>query len=630
MNRIPHPRRRGLSFLILTLIGAYAQGAPYTDPAQIDCPWPKSSHYLQPCRGYMETKSGADFRAGIGINLHIPDRNEELAIRLLAETGVRTARIEVGFGESRFDERGLNNDEKFRRRFALCAKYGLRPTILINAHEGVPCPLRFFSRKLRIEAPAGETTLKLDDVSDLVIGRSGVNGLTGYWAAEGLITAIDPTAKEITLSKPLPQGMPAGEIHMATLKYAPLHPVGTPEFDETATGWVAHTLRVCRLAKAAGLKDFDVEIWNELTFGTHFLNINDYYPADAPKIAATQPDFLNPGGRCWELAHRTVTAVKAEFPATRCIWGFSNTTFYHTSITKLPPGTDGQSYHPYGTGTREFNGTLPRGDQPTVEGFVPIYRTRMPEGFLSTFLQTECILRLLLPTERLTKKPQGVTRFYHYMTEHGVLPEECGITGEAAAWELKSLCATRSFCFWLNKGIDALHYYVAWDENPQSFGLLPADLARLPADAKFEDVATPPMRAIRALTEAFAGSAPLKKTDPLSVEITALDDESVVFNGDATHPPLMQRDIVAALPFQVDADTHVIALYIMTRDGTRPLTDKNYRVTINGLNPGAKNLTLSDPHTGKTYPVDFAPRDDGSVAATVPLCDHPRLLRIAR
>ena len=46
------------------------------------------------------------------------------------------------------------------------------------------------------------------------------------------------------------------------------------------------------------MKDFDLEIWNELTFGTHFLNVNDYYDKAAPKITQKQPDFLHEGGRC--------------------------------------------------------------------------------------------------------------------------------------------------------------------------------------------------------------------------------------------------------------------------------------------------------------------------------------------
>src|SRR5688500_20316079 len=58
---------------------------PYITPAQLDCPWPQSSHYQQPWRGYNETRSGWDFLHGRGINLHVPEEHDALAIRLLAE-----------------------------------------------------------------------------------------------------------------------------------------------------------------------------------------------------------------------------------------------------------------------------------------------------------------------------------------------------------------------------------------------------------------------------------------------------------------------------------------------------------------------------------------------------------------
>jgi hypothetical protein len=210
--------------------------APYTDPAQLDCPWPKTSHYLQPWRGYIETKSGWDFLNGIGINLNIPNENEELALRLLAETGFRTGRIEVGFGRSKWDESGLIDEEKLRRRLALCAQHGLRPTFLINAHHGLPCPAKSFKRALVRDAPKGSRTIQLDDVGEIEIGRTGLDHVTEYWAAEILVTEVNQESREVTLSKPLPKDLAAGDLAMSTLKYAPLHPVGTGEFDTTAAG----------------------------------------------------------------------------------------------------------------------------------------------------------------------------------------------------------------------------------------------------------------------------------------------------------------------------------------------------------------------------------------------------------
>lgn len=602
--------------------------SPYADPAQLDCPWPKMSHYKQPWRGYLETRSGYDFLRGLGVNLHIPRGSDELAIRLLAESGFKAFRIEVGWGEMNWNEDALNNESRVRRQLELCSQYGIRPTLLLNAHQGVPCPLRFFDRRLLADAPKGSRTVRLDDVKDLVAERSGLNGLTNYWAAEALITSIDPATGEVTLSKPLPKDLPAGRVAMATLKYPPLHPVGSREFDLTAAGWVRYALHVCRLAEEAGLEDFDVEIWNELTFGTHFLNINDYYAQESPKIAAPQPDFLNRGGRCWELARRTTEAVKAAHPRARVIWGFSNTTFFHCRIDRLPPGTDGQSYHPYGTGTRKFEGVAPRADQPPLEGFVPTYELRMMEGWAPTFIQTECLIRHLRPDVRLATRPEGVDRFYHCMTEHGVLAPECGVNDAAGAWRLKALCATRSFCLWLNKGVDVLHYFVAYQEEPTSFSLLPADLPKLPADARFDDVATPPMLAVRNLARAFDGSVPLRQTDPLSVDVVSLGPETKVFEGDAAHPPLWHRDVLAVLPFQVNPQKHAVAVYVMTRDALKHFPPQTFRLTFTGAK--GDRVTAVDVVTGWAVSVQTRFLAPGQVEVTLPVTQQPTVLTIEK
>jgi hypothetical protein len=615
--------------LLLLAAGLPAQEypiTPYTDPSQLDCPWPKSSHYKQPWRGYLETRSGYDFLQGLGINLHLPDENDELAIRLLAETGFKTARIEIGWGESNWDENALNNERKFRKRLQLLAANGIRPTILVNAHQGVPCPMKTFKRRLLEDAATGATKVKLDSFNEVMIERTGLSGLSEYWAAEALITAIDDATHEATLSKPLPKDLKAGEVELATLKYAPLAPAGTQEFEETAAGWVAHALRVCRLAKECGVKEFDVEIWNELTFGTRFLDINNYYAKAAPKFPAHQPDSLREGGRCWELAKRMAAEIKGEFPQARVIWGFSNTTFFHTPVEKLPPGIDGQSYHPYGTGTRRFEGTPPRRDQAPLEGFTPVYETRMPEGIAQTFIQTESIIRHLNPLDRLTRRPPGTARFYHYMTEHGVLAKECGVEDEAGAWQLKALCASRSFLLWLNKGVDALHYFDAYERDPKSFGVLPANLPKLAPSSRFAKVATPPMLVIRKLAMAFGGSGPVKEIAPLQIEVTALDAPRNVFDGDGEHPPLTHRDVFVALPFQLDSKRHLVAFYIMTRDARKTIAPERYRLRISG----AKGTTVSatDPHEDRTVKVEIDAATAEYIEVTVPAVEHPRLLTI--
>ena len=126
---------------------------PYADPAQLDVPWPKHSHYKQPWRGFLETRSGYDFLQGIGVNYNAPGGNDPLAVRLLAEAGFKTFRIEIGFGSVHWDQTKLTNQDRMEKLLALCKQYGIRPTLLLNAHQGVPCPVKFFKKKLVADAP---------------------------------------------------------------------------------------------------------------------------------------------------------------------------------------------------------------------------------------------------------------------------------------------------------------------------------------------------------------------------------------------------------------------------------------------------------------------------------------------
>jgi hypothetical protein len=632
-------RRLLASFVLFTLVSSAIAAeehavAPYVDPSQLDVPFGKHSDYRQPWRAFLETRNGAEFLRGIGANYNAHD-NDELAMRLLAEMGVRTLRIEFGWGGVNWDESGFSNQKRYQKILELCASHHIRPTILLNANQGVPCPIRFFTRKLAADAPAGATSIRLADTADLVVGRSGLNNLSprSYWACEALITSVNKETGECHLSKSLPVALSKDKaVSMATLKYCPFYPVGKPEFRETADGWVRYAMLACDLAAKAGIEEFDIELWNELSFGSRFTEINHYY---SPPLFDRVPNFLLEGGSSWELSAETVKAVKAKYPRVRVIWGWSNTTFFHTPVDKLPPGVDGQSYHPYGTGTHTLPDEEIHKDHPeeNIDGFVPKVILRMSEGRAELFLQTECLMRLLNPKARRNHPPQ-TERFYQYMTEHGVAPPECGVTAakdEAAAWRIKTLCAVRSYCLWLNKGVDVMHYYCAWEKDVDGMGLLPPDLKTLPADAKFDDVATPPMKAIRNLTRAFAGATAIADSDrkSLGVEVTELEGGRKTFEGDAKHPPLFERESFAFLPWQINKSTFVIAAYVMTYDVTKPIPVTRYRLTINNLPALVSEIKAYDPLADEAVAVTVVHRGKDDLTIELPVVDYPRLLTLS-
>src|SRR5207302_1409109 len=115
-----------------------------------------------------------------------------------------------------------------------CRLYGIAPLVLLNANQGNPCPNRSYTRTVLGGGTLGSRQLQLDDVTDLVAGQSGASNLTAYWKAEAIFTQIDPTTNAVQLSKPLAKALPAGtRISVHTLKYLPLYPPGSIQFDQT-------------------------------------------------------------------------------------------------------------------------------------------------------------------------------------------------------------------------------------------------------------------------------------------------------------------------------------------------------------------------------------------------------------
>jgi hypothetical protein len=151
----------------------------YVDASQLDVPFPKHSFVRIPWRGFLETKSGHDFLQGIGINYNAPGQSE-LAIRLLSEAGFKAFRIETGWGSLRWDESGISGEERLAWLFGQCRARGIRPTLLLNAHHGVPGPQRSTERKLAADAPKGSRRVRLTDTADLVPARSGLSNLSDY------------------------------------------------------------------------------------------------------------------------------------------------------------------------------------------------------------------------------------------------------------------------------------------------------------------------------------------------------------------------------------------------------------------------------------------------------------------
>ena len=134
--------------------------------------------------GFLETKSGYDFLQGVGVNYNAPASSDPLAGGCWPKRASKRFASKSASARSSGTEK-LANQDRLEKLLALCKRYGIRPTLLLNAHQGVPCPAKFFKKKLAVDAPRGSRAITLADTRDLVVGRSGLNGLDRLLGGRG-------------------------------------------------------------------------------------------------------------------------------------------------------------------------------------------------------------------------------------------------------------------------------------------------------------------------------------------------------------------------------------------------------------------------------------------------------------
>lgn len=626
---------------------------PYIDPRHHTAIWfGAHSHWAQPWRAYQETVPAHRFLDGIGMCLTFPDgANPGPICRMLARSGVKHGRIEIGWGNLDWDDK---LPEAARQRIAqtiLAARNnGIRPLILLNAHCGAPCPARWFERVLAAPAKAGDTKVRLTDVRDLVLGRSGLNNLSEYWACEALVTAID--GDTVTLSKPLPKDLGArgARISMATLKYRPFSPADTPDYRATVDGWLRYVAEVTRFVTetlgttALQDKGFDLEIWNELSFGSWFLFVNGYYK---PEIAKYNQDAIF-GNLVRETA-AYVDAHPADFAGVSLCDGFSNTIPWPASSTE-PPRVTALSKHPY-AGRVEFpkqrrdnlvNALWQNEPKPT---WYPTYSAAFPE-YYATYLQTESVIRDLAPitTEiygtrhgRLARGAGSkVQPVWPWFTEVGWAPNENGVADVEQGMQLKAKTTARYYCFFLNKGVQRLYLYASC-EGDKWLGIVAdkfVDYAKKNTDyPKVDDpYVSPALATLRRIVGRMRVGLDAKLAATRDLPVLSLSDRRrhTQFEGDGTpeHPPLYNRDVFAWLPYQVNARRFVVAYYVMTRDVTKPLPPEEYVVRIGGVHAAGCSVSAYDPVLNRAVAVQHARKRDGTLELRLTATDYPYLLQI--
>jgi hypothetical protein len=643
------------------------------------------SHWHQPWRAYLDTPPATRLLDAIGINFNVSPEEAEATARLLAESGFRRARVEFGWDQIDFSNpRRLASPGRFRAILGALDRYGIRPLILLNAHHGKPGPTRLFEAELVSPAPQGAREVRLSPATAAEVepGRTGLNASDGK-AAEVLFTDVRPDGTA-SLSRPLRRPLPAGPHPAATLRYEPFGPPQledgspNPRFEATLRGWLDYVQVVAREARAVvGDEQFDVEVWNELSFGSDFLFQERYYE---PARERGRGDVTR------EILERTVRALRDPASGVSGIGigdGFANQTPFPAGSTS-PVGLTAIDKHPYypvtrfpedavqneiapldALGRRDFEEErLPGGEIERKDRFLPSYTAFFPEYTL-TAARTEHLIRDLSPITtdvngtphgRRTAPPGGSPPQV-WITETNLDPTGADPSAPGAGGDdldgglaprqvehLHAKAALRYYTAFVNKGVSAVHLYAV---KGGRFALIRGSFfERLSRTAAYPGDGTggETPRVVRRLTLALRGAESLTRARPLSLRSIADDRGHAQFEGDGTraHPPLFDREVVAFFPFQLSEREWVAAAYVMTRNLARvydedasesdprryDMPPEKFRIAIGGIRGAGVTATASDPLTGERVPVEVSRHRRGGVVVELPLTDSPRLLRL--
>lgn len=609
---------------------------PYISRAnQIDRFEGKTSIYNQPWRGYMETVDASKLFKGMGINYQLKDKQDEDAVmKTLSESGISAIRKEVPWSGLNDTETDINTAGKSHLLSIVNAakKYNVTPVILLNANHIAPQPMAAIDATLAKAAAKGATSLTIKgSPSGLKAGYSGFDAagkgksLWGGVKAGALFKSLSASGSDtlVTISKPLPSALAAGAaLKIATFKHLPLYPVGTPQFDDTADAWVKYAKLVASTIASTGISSFEIEIWNELTFGSKFLNISNYDPS------VTNDKFrFSEGGSAWELANRTTKALKDIYGSkVKVIWGFSNTSFFQVKPNELPPNTDGMSYHPYHTGPKTLAEIVDGktkdllGPDGKPDPYVPAFTMNSPESLFAFDVKLEGLIdRKMAPWKRNALKPAGVTTFRHYFTEHGVNPKAKGITDLGLAMDYKAKAYLKMYLFWMNKGLDQLDVFTTTGGDNSGYGMMdsanPATLSK-------------PLATLKNLKGQFSGMASLNSPRQLSAEVSATGSQYQVFAGQGSSPGLEYRELFTLLPFQVNDNKFVVGAYVLNPNDLNPLKPMTFNVKLSNLGGAGAKLSYYDPFLGSSQPINVLSRDANSVTIEISAVDYPRLIVI--
>jgi hypothetical protein len=656
------------------------------DPRYLtELPFGRSSFWVQPWRAYLDTWPASRLLDSVGINFNVSPTDAEATAQLLQDSGFKLARREIGWGSLSYaNPTQFTNESRIDTLLNALHDHGLRPLILLNANSGAPAPARGLRLETLSAAPAGSQTVMLTPASaaQVVPGKTGFDGLSFGGAPDILVTSLGAGGLA-TLSRPLPAALPAGSHRGATLLYAPFGPPTLPDgapnpaFRETLAGWLSYVATVCRKAASIfGPEGYDLEVWNELGFGSQFLNSEHYYAASEAGKAAVTKEVIK------ALLDETVAYVRNPAngiaPGVGITDGFASQTPF-TSGAQAPVGLTALSKHPY-HGLRIFPTDYVEGKIVPVNAlgerdtakqsftplFIPSYNSLFPEYFL-TATSTETLIRDVAPFTTYVYGdphgrevgPPGATPPQKWITEYNLgtakatpvapnetTPEPVTLTpADKEHFEAKALL--RSLVASINKGIAREYFFAA---APGALSLISEHfytaLQNHPGTYPGDTLGGETMSAFHNLLTQFQGPGPNGTPRQIKLLTITQDGNHAQFAGDATptHPNLYDRDVLAVLPFQASPTRFLIPIYVMTRDlltlyePNAPTTDvdrydlpnETFQITLGNL-PETTNpptITAYDPLHNQNTPTQLISRTPTTATIQIAATDYPRILTL--
>jgi hypothetical protein len=626
------------------------------DPAELtDVAFCQRSYWLQPWRAYLDTPPASNLSDALGINFNVGTNASSVVAGVLGASGFRRARLEEGWGNMSYaDPAQLANPSDFVTELQQLRANGIRPLILLNANDGDPGPELPVNLTITQAAPRGAQTVQLNAASAAAV-VPGLTGVNGSVANQEIITAVDANAVA-TLSQPLPAAVPAGTYPGETWRYQPFAPpqngdgTANANFQHTLSGWLAYVAAVTNTAKAAlGGDNFDVEVWNELNFGSSFLSAANYY--------SPVPTALGGTGDVDE-AVLTSTLAWLRDPANGMLGvgvsdGFASQNPFDTGSGLT--GLTALSKHPYPAGRTTFSPGIAgvRACEPLdadgqrdgvdlytnnlwYDSFTPTFTSYFPEYYLSA-IQTESLVRDLSP---ITNAVYGASHGRAvepqiWVTETNIDAGQVSLS-TADQEHMQAKATLRTLVSFVNKGVSQLDFYSALGSE---WGLIdPVDMLA----SNYTD-GGPTLDALSRMFD-FIGPTHIAVPRALTLQSIAQWGEDAQFAGDGTaaHPPLYNRDVLGVFPFQVSDDSFVVPAYVMTRDVAHlydtsasstdvtryDLPPETYRLTLGGVDGNAVTVQAFDPLSNVSVPAVVVARSATTVTVQLALTDSPRLLRL--